>query len=51
MNGENLVLTTSDGARLDALWCRPSKRNGFAAMVFHGNGNTLDSMAPAGEFY
>jgi esterase/lipase len=51
LRGSTRVLETSDGARLDALWSVPDKANGYAAIVFHGNGNMLDSMALFADFY
>lgn len=53
LNGKTFTLHTIDGVELDSLWCVPatSTANGFAALVFHGNGMTLDDMAPWAFFY
>ena len=67
LRGKTVRLKTRDDIELDAVWCSPPGRdfhhlvdgdeefnvssNESAAIIFHGNGCTLDSMSEFAQFY
>ena len=48
---KTIKLLTLDGVNLDAVWAPPKEKNAGTAVVFHGNGGTLDHMVLYGLWY
>jgi fermentation-respiration switch protein FrsA (DUF1100 family) len=51
LNGNTISIETADNVKLDAVWALSEKENGPTALLFHGNGCTLNAMADHAKWY